>query len=298
MDQFSNSFDNNGSQYNDKTIGEIKEKIKDLPDKNKKQYNNQVRKIMNQINKLFNNKCDSNNDNNDEQNSEDNANNGDNIKDVDKNKIKKKLKCEDYPYNINDFETYSNVPKTSNIRYKFWYDCVLKNKLISDNYLPVYNNISDINTQINDYNEYNNNNLSLTFDELNNNSMYYYKTDLIYVICKISFFIVLIISYIYFFKLTGIIEPLKTLINKIISKGNSFINKEAAQIKKEPTIKPTDVKPTNIKPTIVKSTDIKPTIVKPTNVIQSNIKPIIKNSNKYSNNRYSNIKSRNNVNKM
>jgi hypothetical protein len=109
-----------------------------------------------------------------------------------------------------------------------------------------------------------------TYNEMNNSSLYYYKSDLIYVICKISFFIILIITYVYFFKLTGIIEPFKNLFNTIATKGDAIINKISDKIKK-PTngiAKPTNgiAKPTNgiAKPT---NSVPKPTngIPKPTN---------------------------------
>ena len=48
--------------------------------------------------------------------------------------------------------------------------------------------------------------------------MYIYNNDLNYTFGKILFFIVLIITYIYFFKVTGIIAPIMNLINYIKEK--------------------------------------------------------------------------------
>jgi hypothetical protein len=141
------------------------------------------------------------------------------------------------------------------------YNC-LNDINLTNNNNQLQNEISSIDTQITDYN--NQKGLIDTYNEMNNSSLYYYKNDLKYVIFKIFFFIILILTYIYFFKLTGIIEPVKRLINTIISKGDTFINKVTEKIKNPPA--------TNVKPTAtnVITTDVKP---KPTNVLATNVKP-------------------------
>ena len=169
--------------------------------------------------------------------------------------------CSKSPYNITDITSYNtykdyiaNPPPIdfknqaswlkyyywyiakldTPINYDFWYSCI-QNKIYSDDLTILNNDISGINTQINDYNTQTY--LNDTYNQMNNSSLYYYKNDLTYVICKISFFIILIITYIYFFKLKGIIEPIKKLFNIIMTNGTQFINKATENIKK---IKPTD----------------------------------------------------------
>ena len=160
----------------------------------------------------------------------------------------------------------------SRLQPEILYNCLNQNKLDNSND-QLTSDISDIYTKITEYT--NQKGLIDTYNEMNNSSLYYYKNDLKYVICKIFFFIILIVTYIYFFKLTGIIEPVKKLINIIISKGDTFINKVTDKIK-NPTatnVKPTNVNPINVNPTNVKPSDVKPTNVKPTNVKPTNVKP-------------------------
>ena len=214
--------------------------------------------------------------------------------------------CNDSPYNeiideatflekyasSSDFITATTVSDIENrLQPEILYNCLNEINLRNNNY-QLQTDISSIDIQITEYN--NQKGLIDTYNEMNNSSLYYYKNDLKYVIFKISFFIILIVTYIYFFKLTGIIEPVKRLINTIISKGDTFINKVTDKIK-NPTatnVKPTDIKPTNVKPTAtnvkptatdVKSTNVKPTNVKPkpTNVKPkpTNIKSKVTNSN-------------------
>jgi hypothetical protein len=142
------------------------------------------------------------------------------------------------------------------------YNCLNQDKLDNSSNDQLISDISGIYTKITDYTDQKG--VIDTYNEMNNSSLYYYKNDLKYVIFKIFFFIILIVTYIYFFKLTGIIEPVKRLINTIISKGDTFINKVTDKIK-NPTV--TDLKP---KPTNVISTNVKPA---PTNVIATNVKP-------------------------
>ena len=110
----------------------------------------------------------------------------------------------------------------------FLYSCI-KNSQYDKSITRLNSDISEVDTQIKNYTEQKG--LLDTYDEMNNSSLYYYKNDLIYVICKISFLIILIITYIYFFKLTGMIEPIKNLFNTIITKGNTIINKVTDKIK-------------------------------------------------------------------
>jgi len=185
----------------------------------------------------------------------------------------------------------------SGINLDFLYDCIQGSKYNST-LLDLQNQKDGIDTKVSTYSSQKG--VIDTYNEMNNSSLYYYKTDLTYIICKISLFIILIITYIYFFKLTGIIEPFKKLFNMAATKGDSIINKITDKIKKptnaipKPTNanpKPTNAipKPTNAipKPTnaIPKPTNGNP---KPTNAIPkqallkpttSNSKPKIKNLN-------------------
>ena len=170
------------------------------------------------------------------------------------------------------------LDSTQRLQSDVLYNCLNLNKDLNINTNEqLTSDISGIYTQITDYTVQKG--LIDTYNEMNNGSLYYYKNDLKYVIFKIFFFIILIVTYIYFFKLTGIIEPVKRLINTIISKGDTFINKVTDKIKNptatdvKPTatnvivtnVKPTNVKPTNVKPNIPKPTNVKPNIPKPTN---------------------------------
>jgi hypothetical protein len=164
-------------------------------------------------------------------------------------------KCSDSDYNKlinstnieNDLASYISADKTTwlttplnrlrKIDPDFLYNCI-QNSQYDKNTKQLKSDISEVNTQITDYTTQKG--LLDTYDEMNNSSLYYYKNDLVYVICKISFLIILIATYIYFFKLTGIIEPLKNMFNTIITKGNTIIDKVTDKIK--------NPKPTNANP--------------------------------------------------
>ena len=181
-------------------------------------------------------------------------------------------KCTDSPYNVKTITEFNNIliynKLPNNIDSEFLFSCI-QNSQSSNNNTQLETDISGINTKVNDYT--NQKGLLDTYNEMNNSSLYYYKNDLTYVISKISFFIILLITYIYFFKLTGIIEPIKNLFNTVVTKGSDFINKESEKIK---IPKPTIPKATNAIP---KATNVIP---KATNAIQKlvNTKPAIPKS--------------------
>jgi hypothetical protein len=80
-----------------------------------------------------------------------------------------------------------------------------------------------------------------TSEEMNNYSMSLYKNDLNYTFGKILFLIVLIVTYMYCFKVTGIMLPIMQLFEKFKLGMNSVsdtINKELPKIKdKIPEVK-------------------------------------------------------------
>ena len=185
-------------------------------------------------------------------------------------------KCSDPIYNITTNDEFKAILQNGRIPLgmdpDFLYGCIA-NKMAENDNTQIQTDMVDINTKISNYTTQKG--LIDTYNEMNNSSLYYYNNDLKYVIYKISFFIILLFTYIYFFKLTGIIEPIKNLFNKVIKKGNDFINKESDKIKNP---KPTNAnpKPTNANP---KPTNANP---KPTNTnpkpVNSNPKPIIQKS--------------------
>jgi len=197
-------------------------------------------------------------------------------------------KCSDYDYNSlinssnieNDLTSYiSDDQKTwrttplnrlRQIDPDFLYNCI-QNSQYDKNTTQLKSDISGVNTQITDYTTQKG--LLDTYDEMNNSSLYYYKNDLVYVICKISFLIILIATYIYFFKLTGMIEPLKNLFNTIITKGNTIIDKVTDKIK-NPKPANANPKPANANP---KSANAVPkpvnAVPKPVNAKRINANP-------------------------
>ena len=138
------------------------------------------------------------------------------------------INCTIAPYNINNSKDF-NLYKTDNrTNYDIWFYCLSRN-YVSD----LDSNISNTNKLINDNNS--------TSDEINNYSMTLYKKDLNYTFGKILFLIVLIATYVYCFKLTGIIQPIMKIIEKfksITTAASDTINKQIPKIKdKIPEIK-------------------------------------------------------------
>jgi len=111
------------------------------------------------------------------------------------------MTCQEEPYNIDtlhNFYSYKKSHPTINEdEVNQWIKCVAtqnSNVITRDEYKTIINN-------------------NKTSEELNNYSNYIYNNDLNYTFGKILFFIVLAITYMYFFKVTGIIAPIMNLIN-------------------------------------------------------------------------------------
>ena len=126
--------------------------------------------------------------------------------------------CLDNPYNINNldnFESYiDNVDyNNNNIDFVFWKKCITKQKDISH----VELNLSSINTILNTYNIEEQNRVD-TANETNAYSLTLFQNDVYYTYGKIVFFIILIGSYIYFFRINGIIQPIMNLFNFVKTK--------------------------------------------------------------------------------
>ena len=138
------------------------------------------------------------------------------------------MTCKVTPYNISTLKEFNLYTPTKKTDYNTWLNCISK-KYISD----INTNILNTNKLINDKNS--------TSDEINNYSMTLYKKDLNYTFGKILFLIVIVITYMYCFKLTGIIPPLFKLFEKFklgINTVTDKINKELPKIKdKIPEIK-------------------------------------------------------------
>ena len=132
--------------------------------------------------------------------------------------------CLDYPYNklnLQSFDEYINSVDYKNkidasnnlINFEFWRQCILTKQNVSQ----VALNADTIDSILNKYNIDEQNKID-TANESNNYSMTLYQNDIYYTYAKILFFIILICSYIYFFRITGIIEPIKELFNSAKSK--------------------------------------------------------------------------------
>jgi hypothetical protein len=140
------------------------------------------------------------------------------------------ISCTSSPYNINNLKDFNNYKNTNNqiINYNAWLACLNKNM-----FTDIQPNIVDTNKLIKNYND--------TSTEMNNYSMDLYKKDLDYTFGKILFLIVLIITYIYCFKLIGIVQPLMQLFEKLkfgMTAVSDKINKEIPNLKnKMPEIK-------------------------------------------------------------
>ncbi len=125
------------------------------------------------------------------------------------------MSCSDYPYNINDFNTFNEYIDTvdysnNNIDFSLWQSCVSRQKDISH----VDLNLASINTILNTYNIAEQNRTD-TANELNKYSMTLFQNDIYYTYGKILFFIILIGAYLYFFRINGIIQPIMNLFNGI-----------------------------------------------------------------------------------
>ena len=144
--------------------------------------------------------------------------------------------CSDYPYNKLDVSSfneyipnidYDTYKDSSNniIDFEFWQKCITTQKDISH----VDLNLASINTLLNTYNidEQTRND---TANESNNYSMTLFQNDMYYTYGKIIFFIILIGSYIYFFRINGIIEPIMKIFNVVKTKIMVDLPKTADKI--------------------------------------------------------------------
>lgn len=163
--------------------------------------------------------------------------------------------CSDDPYNINDsndFKSYiDSVDYSDNqIDFIFWQQCIATKKDASH----VDLNLSSINTILNKYNidEQIRND---TANETNAYSITLFQNDLYYTYCKIIFFIILICSYIYFFRINGIVEPIMKLFNFLKTKIMVDLPKQADKIleKKIPVQKTNALKTNSVKTNSVKN---------------------------------------------
>jgi hypothetical protein len=138
------------------------------------------------------------------------------------------MSCDKKPYNINRLKDFNQYTPNSKTNYSTWLYCLNKNFLSETD-----SNIMNTRKLMNDNNT--------TSEEMNNYSMSLYKNDLNYTFGKILFLIVLIVTYMYCFKVTGIMLPIMQLFEKIKLGMNSVsdtINKELPKIKdKIPEVK-------------------------------------------------------------
>jgi len=177
------------------------------------------------------------------------------------------MSCSSSPYNINNLKDFNNYKKNEIVDYDIWLACLNKNMFVD-----IQPNILDTNKLIKNYND--------TSTEINNYSMDLYKKDLDYTFGKILFLIVLIITYMYCFKLTGIIQPLMQLFEKLkfgMNVVSDKINKELPNLKnKIPEIK-NDIKAATEKLTSSISTTNKMPVNKmPVNKMPVNKMPVNK----------------------
>lgn len=138
------------------------------------------------------------------------------------------MSCDTSPYNINRIKDFNQYTPNSQTNYGAWLYCLNINFLSETDA-----NIINTRKLINDNN--------ITSEEMNNYSMSLYKNDLNYTFGKILFLIVLIVTYMYCFKVTGIIQPIMQLFEKFKLGMNTVtdkINKELPKIKdKIPEVK-------------------------------------------------------------
>jgi hypothetical protein len=167
--------------------------------------------------------------------------------------------CLDNPYNINNldnFETYIDSVDYTNkeIDFEFWQKCITKQKDISH----VDLNLSSINTILNKYNIEEQERVD-TANELNTYSLTLFQNDIYYTYGKIVFFIILICSYIYFFRINGIIQPIMNLFNFVKTKVMVDLPNTATKIldKKIPKEKANSIKTNSIKTNSIKTNSIK-----------------------------------------
>jgi hypothetical protein len=159
--------------------------------------------------------------------------------------------CSDYPYNklnLQSFDEYINSINYKNridvsnnlIDFEFWRQCILTKQNVSQFAL----NADTIDSILNKYNIDEQNKID-TANESNNYSMTLYQNDIYYTYAKIVFFIILICSYIYFFRITGIIEPIKELFN--FAKTKLSLNTTNILSTKIPGPKPNEIRTNSIK---------------------------------------------------
>lgn len=134
------------------------------------------------------------------------------------------MSCQEEPYNITSLQGFysykNNNPTITDASINLWIKCIATNTGIPD--------IREYKKLIND---------NKTSEELNNYSMYIYNNDLNYTIGKLLFFIVLIITYIYFFKITGIVTPIMNLFEFIKNKITTELPKIQKKIENTVTTK-------------------------------------------------------------
>jgi len=106
-------------------------------------------------------------------------------------------------------DTYSNI-----------LECVQKRIQESD---------VDLNNLINNYSD--NKEKAISASEMNNNTKTLYQKDLYYTYGKIFFFILLAGCFYYFFKLSGILEPIKNIVEKVKDKVKTLKETKIPSIK-------------------------------------------------------------------
>ena len=159
--------------------------------------------------------------------------------------------CSDYPYNKLDLQSFdqyinsinykNNIDFSNNlIDFEFWQKCILKQQDISH----VELNKNSINTIINTYN-IDELNRTITANDSNDYSMEIFQNDIYYTYAKIVLFIILICSYIYFFRISGIIGPIMALFNLV--KMKISVNMPKILSTKIPGPKPNEIKTNSIK---------------------------------------------------
>ena len=165
--------------------------------------------------------------------------------------------CSDYPYNkldlpsfdqyINNNVNYINNIDFSNnlIDFEFWQKCILKQQDISH----VELNKNSINTIIKTYN-IDELNRTITANDSNDFSMQIFQNNIYYTYAKIVLFIILICSYIYFFRISGIIGPIMALFNLV--KMKISVNMPKILSTKIPGPKPNEIKTNSIKTNSIK----------------------------------------------
>jgi len=190
--------------------------------------------------------------------------------------------CDSAPYNIDNFNSFTSYIQDVNylnnthsvgsestvIDFDKWKKCIADKKLSKN----VDKNLASINTILGGYN-ISEQTRTDTANELNKYSMTLYQNDIYYTYSKFFMFVVLIFSYIYFFRMNGIIEPIMKLFNIVNTQINGVVSKitEKKIPVQKPKVQKPIVQPTNAPKPKVQSTNAPKPKVQSTNSQKSNL---------------------------